>query len=147
SIFMFRMIVFLYEAKDPRNPGGFIEFMSYFFVLPNWAFVAMPILDYRTFRRSYFQRDGYAIAQQGIHWMFRGAVQIAILHQVEPRILASTVESVRSFPALIVHLFLFSLLFLWVSGTYHFIVGVIHLFGYDLPETNHRYALATGPLD
>ena len=34
------------------------------------------------------------------------------------------------------------LLYLRVSGQFHIIVGMLHLFGYDLPETNHRYLLA-----
>jgi D-alanyl-lipoteichoic acid acyltransferase DltB (MBOAT superfamily) len=35
------------------------------------------------------------------------------------------------------------LLYLRVSGQFHIVVGMLHLFGYDLPETNRRYLLAT----
>jgi D-alanyl-lipoteichoic acid acyltransferase DltB (MBOAT superfamily) len=34
------------------------------------------------------------------------------------------------------------LLYLRVTGQFHIIAGMLHLFGYDLPETNHRYLLA-----
>jgi alginate O-acetyltransferase complex protein AlgI len=34
------------------------------------------------------------------------------------------------------------LLYLRVSGQFHIIVGLLHLFGYDLPETHRRYLLA-----
>ena len=34
------------------------------------------------------------------------------------------------------------LLYLRVSGQFHIIAGMLCLFGYDMPETNHRYLLA-----
>ena len=34
------------------------------------------------------------------------------------------------------------LLYLRVSGQFHIIAGMLCLFGYDMPETNHRYFLA-----
>ena len=39
------------------------------------------------------------------------------------------------------------LLYLNVSGKFHIVVGMLHLFGYDLPETNRRYLLASSFLD
>ena len=39
------------------------------------------------------------------------------------------------------------LLYLQVSGQFHMACGMLHLFGYQLPETHHRYLLATGFTD
>src|SRR5690606_3022662 len=39
------------------------------------------------------------------------------------------------------------LLYLRVSGQFHIIVGLLHLFGYDLPETHRRYLLANSLTD
>ena len=39
------------------------------------------------------------------------------------------------------------LLYLRVSGQFHMACGMLHLFGYQLPETHHRYLLATGFTD
>jgi len=39
------------------------------------------------------------------------------------------------------------LLYLKISGQFHISVGMLHLFGYDLPETNRRYLLASGITD
>ena len=39
------------------------------------------------------------------------------------------------------------LLYLRVSGQFHIIVGLLHLFGYDLPETHRRYLLASSLTD
>ena len=37
------------------------------------------------------------------------------------------------------------LLYLRVSGQFHIIIGLMHLFGYDLPETNRKYMLSPQP--
>jgi D-alanyl-lipoteichoic acid acyltransferase DltB (MBOAT superfamily) len=39
------------------------------------------------------------------------------------------------------------LLYLKVSGTFHVIVGILHLFGYDLPETHRKWLLARSLTD
>ena len=39
------------------------------------------------------------------------------------------------------------LLYLRVSGQFHLIVGVLHLFGFRLPETHHLYFLASSFTD
>jgi D-alanyl-lipoteichoic acid acyltransferase DltB (MBOAT superfamily) len=49
---------------------------------------------------------------------------------------------VTSFGTLVEVMVMTYLLYLRVSGQFHLIVGMMHLFGYDLPETNHKYLLA-----
>jgi D-alanyl-lipoteichoic acid acyltransferase DltB (MBOAT superfamily) len=39
------------------------------------------------------------------------------------------------------------LLYLRVSGQFHIIIGLLHLFGYDLPETHRKYLLASSLTD
>ncbi len=39
------------------------------------------------------------------------------------------------------------LLYLQVSGQFHIACGMLHLFGFQLPETHHHYLLATGFTD
>jgi hypothetical protein len=39
------------------------------------------------------------------------------------------------------------LVYLRVSGTFHLIVGLLHMFGFNLPETHHLYFLATSFTD
>ena len=45
--------------------------------------------------------------------------------------------------AVAVKIVLCYLLYLRISGQFHIIAGMLHLFGYDLPETNRRYLLAS----
>ena len=55
-MFMFRMIVYLYEMKHARRPETLVDTLSYFFLLPNFCFLHFPVVDYRTLQRGYFAR-------------------------------------------------------------------------------------------
>jgi alginate O-acetyltransferase complex protein AlgI len=124
-----------------------LSYLSYFLILPNYYFTNFPAIDFQTMRATYYRRNIHDIAQQGIHWMVRGGVQLmlyrVVLYLDDPYL----PDRVTTLPKLISALALTPLLYLEVSGTFHIIVGMLHLFGYDLPETNRRYLLASGFLD
>lgn len=147
SIFMFRMIIYLYDIRRLDGRPALSHFLVYFYALPNWAFVNFPAVDYQTQRLSFLRRDIHVIAQEGIRRMARGAGELAIFQWVEQELERHPAARVTSPSTLLVHVILFYLTYLWVSGSFHMIVGLLHLFGYDLPETNRRYGLATSPLD
>ena len=99
-------------------------------------------------RRTYYQRDIHDIAQQGIGWMVRGAVQLLLyrlVYHLKPSFDAGRGHVVRhAGRRRWSHVYL---LYLRVSGHFHIIVGLLHLFGYDLPETHRRYLLASSLTD
>ena len=51
-----------------------------------------------------------------------------------PKVAAST--------AIVARIILGFLLYVQISGQFHIIVGMLHLFGFDLPETNRKYLLS-----
>ncbi len=53
TMFMFRMMIYLYERKHARGREPIVDTLSYFFVLPNFVFPHFPVIDYRTFQRGY----------------------------------------------------------------------------------------------
>jgi len=142
AIFMFRMIIYLYDIKHLPGPPRLNDFLSYFFLLPNYYFLLFPVIDFQTLRKSYFQRNIHAVAQQGVWWILRGSIQLLLyrlVYQLEgvfvpPRVAVST--------SVVARIILGFLLYLQVSGQFHIIVGMLHLFGYDLPETNRKYLLS-----
>ena len=144
AIFMFRIIIYLYDLAHRTEPPRLLPFLSYFFLLPNYYFTLFPVIDFQTMRRTYYQRDIHEIAQQGAHWMVRGTIQLMLYRLVvyfnDPYYLP---DRVTSLGALIATLILTYLMYLNVSGKFHLVVGMLHLFGYDLPETNRRYLLAS----
>jgi hypothetical protein len=142
AIFMFRMIIYLYDVKHLRGPLSLKDYLSYFFLLPNYYFLLFPVIDYQTFPASYFKRDIHPVAQQGIWWICRGTTQLLlyrVVYQLQGRF---TPPRTSVAMAVIVKIIFTYLLYLRVSGQFHIVVGMLHLFGYDLPETNHRYLLA-----
>lgn len=147
AIFMFRIIIYLYDLAHAEEPARLLPFLSYFYLLPNFYFLLFPVVNFQTMRRTYYRRDIHDIAQQGIHWMVRGAIQLILYRLVlyfnDPYL----PDRVTSLGALISMMILTFLLYLNVSGTFHVIVGMLHLFGYDLPETHRSYMLANSFLD
>jgi hypothetical protein len=147
AVFMFRLMIYMYDLRFAKKRPSLQEFFAYFFPLPNFYFLLFPVIDLQTLRRTYYQRDIHAIAQQGIEWMVRGTIHLALyrlIYHLKPSF--SPVE-VTSLPSLALGMVAIYLLYLRVSGQFHIIVGLIHLFGYDLPETHRRYLLASSLTD
>ena len=72
SMFMFRMMIYLYELKHARKPETLLDTLSYFFLLPNYCFMHFPVVDYRTMQRGYFADDVHRMQRRGLDMMFRG---------------------------------------------------------------------------
>ncbi len=144
SVFMFRMIVYMYDLSHAKAPPPLKDFATYFFILPNYYFLLFPIVDFQTMRKSYFKRDINVVAQQGVWWIVRGATHLLlyrIIYQTQGTFTPPTV----SVPIAVVGRMLFTyLLILRVTGQFHIIAGMLCLFGYDVPEMNHLFLLSAG---
>jgi hypothetical protein len=146
SMFMFRMIVYLYDLKHDSGPPAPVHALSYFFMLPNACFPLFPVVDYKTFRRNYFDDDAYRIYQIGLDWMVRGVVHL-ILYRVVYYYFTLAPAEVHGPGDFAQYMVANYLLYLRVSGLFHLIVGMLHLFGFRLPETHHKYFLASSISD
>lgn len=147
AVFMFRLMIYMYDLRFAKGRPSLKEFCVYFFPLPNFYFLLFPVIDFQTLKRTYYQRDIHAVAQQGIVWMVRGAVQLSlyrVIYHLKPPFTPAEVTSFGSFALGAVAVYL---LYLRVSGQFHVIVGLMHLFGYDLPETHRKYLLANSLTD
>lgn len=146
SMFMFRLIIYLYDLKNSQESVSIWRTLSYFFLLPNIIFPLFPVVDYSAFRRTYYDEDQYRIYQKGVEWMFRGVTHL-ILYRFVYLYLVISPEDVLTISDLVRYLISNFLIYLQVSGQFHLIVGMLHLFGFNLPETNHRYCLASSFTD
>lgn len=140
ALFMFRLIVYLHDIRYMKGRPPLTEFLAYFFILPNYVFLLFPVVDYKSMRVGYYRRDIHEIAQQGIVWICRGTVQLLAYMLVFYA--RDMLPETRSFGSMVSTMFLTFMLYLRVSGQFHISVGLLHLFGYDLPETNHKYLLS-----
>lgn len=143
AIFMFRLLVYVYDLRHAKGRPSLFEYLNYFFLLPNYYFLLFPVVDYQTFKASYYRRDINDMAQRGVAWIARGALQLLLyrlIYHLKPP--TNAPEEITSFAALATTMVMTYLLYLRVSAQFHVIVGLMHLFGYDLPETHRRYLLA-----
>ena len=143
SMFMFRLALYLYDMDNEKKRASLWERLAYFFMLPNTVFPFFPIVDYIQFRRSYYDRDAIEIYQKGVLWMLRGAVHL-ILYRVVYYYFTPAVEEVAGLGGVVLFIVSAYLLYLRVSGLFHLIVGILCLFGFNLPETHKQYFLASG---
>ncbi len=141
SLFMMRMLVFLYDYKHAPAPPSPIRAAAYFFLLPNVCFPLFPVVDFKTFDRNYFDAPEMHIYQRGLHWMCRGLLQLVLYRLVYHHLTIDAAE-VLTAGDLLQYVITAFLLYLRVSGMAHFVIGLLHLFGFRLPETNNRYWLA-----
>lgn len=148
AIFMFRFMIYVYDAGHAKTPPSLRDFLTYFFILPNYYFLLFPVIDFQTHRQSYYRRNIHQVAQQGLVWIGRGTIQLLlyrlVYHWKGP---SNAPDQVTSFGALVVTMVLTFMLYLRVSGQFHLIIGFLHLFGYDLPETHRKYLLSRSLTD
>jgi hypothetical protein len=146
AMFMFRLIVYMYSLRHQKEPLSFWWSLSYFFLLPNVAFPLFPVIDFNTFKRTYYNKEPYAIYQHGVTTLFWGVVHLLAYRYVN-YYLTLPVSSVSTISDLLRYMLTTFLLYLQVSGKFHLIVGILHLFGFNLPVTHHLYYLASSFTD
>jgi len=146
SMFMFRLILYMYHLKRQTEPATVASALSYFFMMPNVVFPLFPVVDYGAWRSTHYNDDHHKIYQTGVDWVFRGAFQL-ILYRYVGHYLTIAPEDVTNVADLLRYLFANMLLYLRVSGQFHIIAGMLRLFGFNLPETHHLYFLSSSFTD
>jgi len=141
AMFMFRLIVYLYDLRHEKQPVPLFTRLAYFFMLPNLCFPLFPVVDFKMFQRTYFNEDDYAIYQKGLRWILLGMVHLLLYRAVYLYLIPapSRVEDLYSVLQLVTSAYL---QYVRISGMFHVIVGVLGLFGFNLPATNRWYFLA-----
>ena len=142
SILMFRLIIYLYDLHHEKGRPPIAWSLSYFFLLPNVCFPLFPVVDFKKFRASYYTEPSADIYQRGLSWIFRGAYQL-ILYRIVYQFFVLPPSEVLTTPLLLQFMLSSYLLYLRVSGLFHLIVGILLLFGFNLPETHKKYYLAS----
>lgn len=146
AMFMFRLIIYLYDLKNRAAPTGFWMSFAYFFMLPNLCFPLFPVVDYKNFCRGHLKRPLVETSQRGMDMIFRGVVQLVLYRIVYQHLALDPVEVDSSAEAAL-YLVRPYLMYLKISGSFHIAVGMLHLFGFELPRTNHNYYLASSFTD
>jgi len=146
AMFMFRLVLYMLALHRGAVTPSLSVAVSYFFMLPNVCFPLFPVVDIQTFVRSRFDAEEFTIYEQGVRLIFRGLVQL-LLYRFVARELAIGEIGANDLGDIVQHVFATFLLYLQVSGRFHLIVGLLHLFGFRLPPTHHLYLLTSSFTD
>ncbi len=146
SMMMFRMVIYVFDLRAGNVPRSFWHALGYFFMLPNICFPLFPVVDYKAFCRQHYSGPEFAIYQTGVTWMLRGVVHLLVYRVLYQNLLVEP-TSVTDLGGVAVYALSTYLLYLRVSGSFHLIVGLLHLFGFNLGETNNRFLLASSFTD
>jgi hypothetical protein len=146
SMFIFRILLYLYALKYDAAPFSAAHAVSYFFMLPNVCFPLFPVVDYKTYCSSHYNDNAISIYQLGLKWMLRGIVQL-LLYRLIYSSATLNLEDVTNARKVAEYMVATYLLYLHVSGQFHLIVGLLHMFGFNLPETHHLYLLSSSFTD
>ncbi|MBN2320610.1 MAG: hypothetical protein JXR49_16140 [Acidobacteria bacterium] len=142
SMLMFRVMLYLYETEHDKSPFSLTHALSYFVMLPNVCFPLFPVVDYKRFRRNYFNEDEIKIYQRGAFWILRGFIHLLVYRFIYYNFVIDP-GMVNNFSSITQFSLSAYLLYIQVSGQFHLIVGILLLFGFNLPETNHLYYFAS----
>ena len=146
AMFMFRLAIYLYDISNGKGPKDWWERLSYFFLFPNFVFPFFPAVDFSTYGRTYYNDEPTRIYRHGATYMLRGLVHLLLYRLIHVDLVLgmSQVTSPVDFLQYVVSNFG---LYLKVSGLFHLIVGLIVLFGYNMPETHSRFYFSTSFID
>ena len=141
TMFMFRMILFLYEMQFEKQSAGIWTKLNYFFLLPNLVFVIFPVVDYITFTRTYYSKPAYDTYRRGLLMMANGLLHL-FLYRIIYYYLLPPPSSVTTVFDLLQFIVATYALIVRLAGIFHFSAGVICLFGFYLPPTFDHYFFA-----
>ena len=146
TMFMFRLSLFLYDKNYEKDRPSFIKDWSYFFMLPNMTMMLFPVVDYKLFLNRYYDADAIKIYKKGVQWVALGVFHLVVYRFIYYFLLLppSEVTDAFSFWHYSVTNYL---LIIRLSGLFHISVGVLCLFGFNLPRVFDNYFLASGFAD
>ena len=121
AMFMFRIIVFLYECGQAERPP-LVQTVAYFFCLPSVCFTLLPVIDFKTFRDTYYDDEPFVIYHTGVVWIVRGLTHLLAYRFIKYFVLPAPHEIV-DFPHFMLFLAANYALYLRVSGWFHIITG------------------------
>ena len=145
SMFMFRMIIYLYELKHIKKPETGRR-TQLFLPVAQLLLPAFPGGRLPDHAARLLCRRRSCHAARGLQMMFRGTIHLLCYRMIYHELLIPAAE-VHDPASLSRYLVCNYLLYLQVSGQFHMACGMLHLFGFQLPETHHNYLLATSFTD
>lgn len=135
TLLMFRTILYLHELPHEKESESvsFWQRINYFFMLPNIILPLFPIVDYQKHKRQYYDIEANKIYQSGINLILWSLVCILsyrfLYHFIIPNQLR--LDGVQE---VTIYIIVTYLTVIRLVGLLTLAVGVLRLFGYNLPD-------------
>ncbi len=145
-MFMFRIALYLHATEFSKQKVPITRRLSYFYLLPSLCFPLCPVMDFNNYCRTYYDKPAAEIYQKGMRWMLRGMFHL-ILYRLVYHYMTPMANEVQDLGGTVQFAVASYLLYLRVSGLFHLFIGILCLFGYNLPETHRLYYFASSFTD
>jgi hypothetical protein len=146
SMFVFRLSLFLYEKDFEKKKPLLSQEWTYFFMMPNMTMLLFPVVDYKTFLSRYYDEEALKIYKKGVQWVVLGVFHLMVYRFIYYYLLLPPSE-VKDALGFWHYASTNYLLIVRLSGLYHISVGILCLFGFNLPRVFDNYFLASGFAD
>jgi len=143
TLFMFRLISYFYHERRGFTNVPLVLRLNYFFLLPNLVFLLFPIVDYRNFAETYYNRPAIEIYKKGLIRIGTG-VLFLMLHRVLYYYCSIAPQDVRDLTDFLAFSFISYFLIIQVVGIFMICVGWVTLFGYYVPPLFENFFFAKG---
>lgn len=141
-MFMFRIILYLHELKYQKKKPSIWQSLSYFFTLPNFSFPIFPIIDFKIFNSTYYNQQDTEIYERGVNLIILGLFQLLIYRVIY--YLLPLVSEVDGVLMLFYYLTISYLFLIRLNGILNILVGILRLFGFNLPDIFNYMFLSHG---
>lgn len=142
-MFMFRLIIYLYDRQTHHITNTGFKDLSYFFMLPNMSMSLFPAVDYLLFKNGINQEHYHQSRKKGIQWIILGIFQLVLYRYVYHFLLIPSIE-VTDLLSLTRYTVFNYVLIIRLSGLFHTGIGILCLMGFNLPRIFDNYFLASG---
>lgn len=142
TMFMLRLIIYVYDLKYEKEKINYWHRVAYFFLLPNVCFPLFPLIDFKIFNATYYNQNSDKIYKIGLRRIFRGLIHILCYRILYYFIVPDPTEIDGIYSILQFMIFSYTLI-LRLSGMYHISLGILSLFGFNLPEIFNNYFFAS----
>lgn len=146
AIFMFRVIVYLHELKHQKEPASIWHRLNYFFLLPNIIFPLFPIVDYQTYLKNYYNEKASIIYQRGINLIVWSLVCLLIYRWLYYFVVPD-ITKISGIGEVSIYIISTYLTVIRLVGIFSLSVGILRLFGYNLPDIFNYMFFASSFLD
>ena len=142
TIFMFRIILYLYELEYEKKPVPVWTRLNYFLLAPNIIFPLFPIVDYKKFQSGYYSENPVKTYQKGTN-LITWSVLCLLIYRFIYHFGIPNIREIHGLADVLQYFIATYLTVFRLIGLLTLSIGVLHLFGFNLPRIFNNMFLAS----